>query len=192
LASIIGSRLLLRIDFRSMALVGATLLVLSFIALALVDMKTPQWFILVAVGVSGVGMGLSIPSFLIAVQTTVARQSLGTATATVQFSRSIGGTVGTSVMGVILAARLASALTSAGLDPAKVSLGELLESATPNASLDVLRGAVASAVQGVFIAALICAVLAWGVVFMAPRMRIGKTVSAPPEKTAEAEMPFVE
>ena len=191
-ASIIGSRLLLLINFRSMALVGATLLVLSFIALVLVDMNTPQWFILFAVGVSGVGMGLSIPSFLIAVQTTVARQSLGTATATVQFSRSIGGTVGTSVMGVILAARLASALTSAGLDPAKVSLGELLESATPNASLDVLRGAVASAVQGVFIAALICAVLAWGVVFIAPRIRIGKTVSAPPEKTAEAEMPFVE
>jgi predicted MFS family arabinose efflux permease len=192
IASIIGSRMLLRVNFRSLALVGATLLVLSFIALVLVNMNTPQWFILIAVGISGVGMGLSIPAFLIAVQTTVARQSLGTATATVQFSRSIGGTVGTSVMGVILASRLATALTSVGLDPKKISFADLLEGGAASTSLDLIRKAVALAVQGVFITALICSVLAWAVVFVAPRIRIGKMISAPPERTAEAEMPFVE
>lgn len=195
LASIIGSRLLLRINFRSLALVGMSLLVFSFVMLSLIGVNTPQWLILVIVGLGGLGMGLSIPSFLIAVQTTVPRQSLGTATATVQFSRSIGAAIGTSVMGVILAVRLASALETVGLDPAKVSIRELLESnAATGASLELLRGAVAFAVQGVFIAALISAILGWAVVWFAPRARIGQAshAVAPPEKTAKAEMPFVE
>jgi EmrB/QacA subfamily drug resistance transporter len=191
-ASIIGSRLLLRINYRSLALTGMTLLVFSFAMFVLVDASTPQWWLFVLVGMGGLGMGLSIPSFLIAVQTTVPRQSLGTATATVQFSRSIGGTVGTSVLGVILAARLAVALAGLGLDPDKESIGALLDGGTNAAILIQIRGAVASAVQGVFVAALLSAILGWVVTWFAPRMRIGKRATAPSEKTAETEMPMVE
>lgn len=195
LASIIGSRLLLRINFRPMAILGMSVLVFSFIVLSLIGVATPQWVILAAVGLGGLGMGMSVPSFLIAVQTSVPRQSLGTATATVQFSRSIGGTVGTSVMGVILAARLASGLALVGLDPNQTSIAELLEpGATSDATMQLLRQVVASAVQALFVAALIAAILGWVVVWLAPNLRIGKRAPTPaePEKTVEAEMPFVE
>jgi MFS family permease len=169
--------------------------VFSFIVLSLIGVATPQWVILAAVGLGGLGMGMSVPSFLIAVQTSVPRQSLGTATATVQFSRSIGGTVGTSMMGVILAARLASGLASVGLDPNQTSIAELLEpGATPDATMQLLRQVVASAVQALFVAALIAAILGWVVVWLAPNLRIGKRAPTPvePEKTVEAEMPFLE
>lgn len=67
-----------------------------------------QVMMMVFVTIMGVGMGLSIPSFLVAVQTSVERRNLGTATSTLQFSRSMGGTLGVSVMGAALSMRLAS------------------------------------------------------------------------------------
>ncbi len=189
LASIIGSRLLLRFNYRSLALTGMSTLVVGFGLLSQVNANTPQWLLVIAVALSGIGMGLSVPSLLIAVQTTVSRQSLGTATATVQFSRSIGGTVGVSVMGVILAARLVNGIASAGLNPSNVSIGDLLSGDTTASAavLGPVRDALASAVQAVFVVALISAILGWIVTFLVPRGRIGKpvAVSVPAESIAE-------
>jgi len=189
LASIIGSRLLLRFNYRSLALVGMSVLVASFATLTMINATTPLWVLFIVVGLGGMGMGFSIPSFLIAVQTTVSRESLGTATATVQFSRSIGGAMGTSVMGVILAARLASSLTVLGLDPNNETLGVLIEGNGSAAMLAQLRDAVAFAVQTVFVAALLAAILGWMVTWFAPRARIGKatSVSHSSEKTRGSE-----
>ncbi len=176
-ASIVGSRLLLRFNYRSLALLGMSVLVASFAMLTMVNATTPLWALYIVVGLGGMGMGFSIPSFLIAVQTTVARQSLGTATATVQFSRSIGGAVGTSVMGVLLTARLVSTLAGLGLD--HESLGTLLEGNASVVMLAQLRDAVALAVQTIFIAALLAAMLGWIVTWFAPRARIGKAMPVP-------------
>lgn len=179
LASIIGSRLLLRFNYRSLALLGMSVLVVSFAMLTMINATTPLWVLYIVVGMSGMGMGFSIPSFLIAVQTTVSRQSLGTATATVQFSRSIGGAMGTSVMGVLLTARLVSTLAGLGLDPDQESLGMLLEGEANIVMLAQLRDAVALAVQTIFVAALLAAILGWIVTWFAPRARIGKAMPVP-------------
>ena len=124
----------------------------------------------------GIGMGLAVPAFLIAVQSSVERSILGTATATLQFSRSIGGTLGVSVMGVILTARLAANLTAAGVDPASVSMTELIGRSVPGGHAAVINGvtqaAIAGAIGSVFVAALIAAVLALAVTSLAPRERI--------------------
>jgi len=187
-ASIIGTRLLLRFSYRSLALTGMTLLVVGSFLMTLVGQSTPQWVLFVNVALMGMGMGLSIPSFLIAVQSSVPRHSLGTATATVQFSRSIGGTIGVSVMGVVLAMRLAEGLAAAGLDPNAISVGALLDpiaGASAAASLGPMRGALASAVVAVFIVGFVAAVGAWIVTALAPRARIGATASAAVKMSAE-------
>lgn len=189
-ASIIGSRLLLRFSYRSLALVGMTSLVVGSLLMAQVASSTPQWVLVINVALMGIGMGLSIPSFLIAVQSTVPRQSLGTATATVQFSRSIGGTVGVSVMGVVLALRLAAGLTAAGLDPETISLGVLLDPSAGSATaaaLGSVRNALAAAVQAVFVVALISAIAAWVVTALAPRGRISAPVPVPTTAEMSAE-----
>ncbi|MDE3088601.1 MAG: MFS transporter [Chloroflexota bacterium] len=187
-ASIIGTRLLLRFNYRSLALTGMTLLVIGSFLMTQVGQSTPQWILFVNVALMGMGMGLSVPAFLIAVQSSVPRQSLGTATATVQFSRSIGGTVGVSVMGVVLAMRLAQGLVAAGIDPEMVSVGALLDpingSATA-ASLAPMRGALASAVVGAFAVGLIAAVGAWVVTALAPRARIGVAAKTSAETSAQ-------
>jgi hypothetical protein len=136
---------------------------------------TPYWLLAINVAFMGVGMGLSVPAFLIVVQSSVPRQSLGTATATVQFSRNIGGTIGVSVMGVVLALRLATGLASAGIDPNSVSLSGLIDpisGGTAAASLEPLRGSLAMAVQSVFVISLLAAIGAWIATSFAPRGRL--------------------
>src|SRR3989442_14497958 len=55
---------------------------------------------------AGVGMGMVVVPMLIAVQSAVPRSDLGAATAMTQFFMSIGGAVGLSVMGAVVAQRL--------------------------------------------------------------------------------------
>jgi EmrB/QacA subfamily drug resistance transporter len=188
-ASIVGSRLLLRVGYRTLALIGMSLLTVGTLLMTLNDANTSQLVLLVDLALMGIGMGLTIPSFLIAVQSSVQRKHLGTATSTLQFSRSIGGTLGVSVMGAALSFRLASALTAAGLDPNVVSVDELIDplpTADASAVLEgALRGALASAIQVVFIIALVAAALALVVTFFAPRGRIAQLAAQ--RSTAEGE-----
>jgi hypothetical protein len=195
-ASIIGSRLLLRISYRTLAIAGMVALVVGSLALATVGPGSSQALLMVATGLMGVGMGLSIPSFLIAVQSTVARERLGTATSTLQFSRSIGGTLGVSVMGALLASRLAANLLAAGLDPNAVAVDSLL-SPLPQAGGAVaiegaLRTALGSAIQSVFLIALGAAVLGLIATLLAPRRRLqgqsaGHGAERPPEAALQGD-----
>ena len=56
--------------------------------------------------VAGLGLGLAMQVLIVAVQNTVPLSTMGSATALVHFSRSIGGTLGVTVMGVIAAREL--------------------------------------------------------------------------------------
>jgi len=131
--------------------------------------------LMLALGLMGIGMGSAIPAFLISVQSTVERSNLGAATATLQFSRTIGGTFGVAVLGALLGVRLADALRAVGLDPAVVSLDALVgEGALGAAAVgDQARAALASAMSDMFSTTLVVAVLAFGVTLLAPRVDLG-------------------
>jgi len=172
MASIIGTRLLLVIGYRKLVIGGTTLLVVGAFLMARVDVNTSRTWLMVFVTLMGIGMGLSIPSFLIAVQTVVERRQLGTATSTMQFSRSIGGTLGVSVMGAALSARLASNLSASGLNPELVT--QLLNPLPGSEAVidGSLRFAVADAISIVFIVAFIAAALAWVSTFFTPSQEL--------------------
>ena len=184
-ASIIGTRLLLTIGYRKLAISGTTLLVLGAFLMSRVDVNTSRILLMVFVSLMGIGMGLSIPSFLIAVQTTVERRQLGVATSTIQFSRSIGGTLGVSVMGAALSARLASNLAASGLDPELVS--HLLDP-LPGAETVINEGArvaVADAISLVFIIAFLAAGLALVSTFFTPRSELRERTAGEPVSLPE-------
>jgi MFS family permease len=61
----------------------------------------------------GIGMGLTMVPMLIAVQSAVARVDLGAATSMIQFFRTLGGAIGLSVMGTVMAWRLGNGLDQA-------------------------------------------------------------------------------
>jgi hypothetical protein len=75
----------------------------------------------------GSGMGQMFQTYVVAMQNSVPRSSLGIATASIQFSRTIGSMFGAAIFGAILTRRLASELTSRLGDAAQqVSPGALL------------------------------------------------------------------
>jgi len=186
LASIVGGRLLLRIGYRTLALIGMLLLTIGAFLMSRIGPGTGEISLLISLALMGTGMGLSVPAFLIAVQSSVRQADLGTATATVQFSRSIGGVLGVSVMGVVLSMRLATGLQAAGLDPAKIAIDSLLDplaSANAPAFESALRIALALAIQGVFLIAFIAAALGLIATAFAPPGRIDQLST--PAGTAE-------
>ncbi|MBE7555945.1 MAG: MFS transporter [Anaerolineales bacterium] len=191
-ASIIGSRMLLRFSYRSLALTGMSLLTLGAGRMAWIDANASQISLMINLALMGVGMGLSIPAFLIAVQSTVRPREMGAATSTLQFSRSIGGALGVSVMGAVLSFRLAARLAEAGLDPVAISVDSLLDPLAQAANSLVLestlRSALAGAIQGVFVIALIAAALGLLATTFAPSGRIAQLVAqrAGGEKSGQA------
>jgi EmrB/QacA subfamily drug resistance transporter len=171
-ASIIGTRLMLTIGYRKLGLIGTASFTIGAFLMSQAGMNTSQLSLMIFVALMGIGMGLSIPSFLIAVQTSVSRRQLGTATSTLQFSRSIGGTLGVSVMGAALSARLASNLVEARLDP---DLVRQLLNPLPGAEVVIAEGAraaMADAIHLVFVIAFGAAILAMVTVLFTPRKEL--------------------
>jgi EmrB/QacA subfamily drug resistance transporter len=175
-ASITGSRLLLRFSYRTVALAGMTSLTLGAFLMSLVSVNSTLAGVMVNLALMGIGMGLSVPPFLIAVQSSAERSVLGTATATLQFSRVIGGALGVSVMGLIMSLQFTANLTKAGLDKAAVSLQELIRPLDAGAAIaDVtVRRALTGAVEAVFVAAFVAAAAGLFVTVLAPHGRISQ------------------
>lgn len=187
IASVIGGRLLLYIGYRTVAMAGMASLTIGALLVAQTGVDATRLEIMGYLSMMGIGMGLSIPAFLIAIQSSVPRTQMGTATSTLQFSRSIGGTLGVAIMGIFLTTRLASALTERGLDPTGVSLNSLMEPLEANAALlGPLRESMASAVGSVFVIAFIAAALGLVATAFAPAGRIGKPKAKPGQPSEAA------
>jgi len=177
-ASIIGMRLIMTVGYRKLGLVGTATFVTGAFLMTFIGADSSQIVMMVFVAMMGVGMGLSIPSFLVAVQTTVERRNLGTATSLLQFSRSIGGTLGVSVMGTALSIRLASNLSASGLDPKLVTA---LLDPLPGVEVVVdagVRLAMADAIHLVFVIAFVSAAFGLVAVFFTPRQELKEKSSA--------------
>ena len=176
-ASIIGTRLMLTVGYRKLGLIGTATFTVGAFLMSRAGMNTSQISLMIFVALMGIGMGLSIPSFLIAVQTSVERRQLGTATSTLQFSRSIGGTLGVSVMGAALSGRLASNLIASRLNPELVR--QLLDP-VPGSQVVIEEGvriAMADAIHLVFVIAFVAAALAMVTVFFTPRKELIERLS---------------
>lgn len=176
-ASIVGSRLLLKMGYRTVAIIGMLSLTVGTFLLTQADDSVSRLQLMFNLALMGLGMGMSISPFLIAVQSSVNKRDLGTATSTLQFSRSIGGTLGVSVMGVVLSTRLAAALTASGLDPNTISINSLLEplpGESTAALTDMLRPALAVSIQGIFFIAFVAAALGLVITLLAPGGRIAQ------------------
>ena len=181
-ASVIGMRLILTVGHRRLGVIGTAVFATGAFLMTLIGAGSSQIMMMAFVTLMGIGMGLSIPSFLVAVQTNVERRHLGTATSTLQFSRSIGGTLGVSVMGAALSIRLASNLSASGLDPKLVT--QLLDP-LPGFEIVVDAGAhlaMADSIHLVFIIAFVSAALGLAAVFFTPHQELK-------EKSTESELP---
>ena len=182
-ASIIGTRLLLTVGYRKLGMIGTGAFFVGAFFMSRAGMNTSQIGLMIFVALMGIGMGLSVPAYMIAVQTSVKRRQLGTATSTLQFSRSMGGTLGVSVIGAALSARLSSSLLASGLD---LELVKQLLNPSPGSQVVIAEGArlaLANAIHLVFVIAFAAAALAMVTVFFTPRTQLTDQL---PERDASA------
>lgn len=184
--SIIGGRLLLKVGYRTITIIGFVIMTTGFIFLATVGRATPIYFLYVDLVLIGCGLGLTMLTLLIAVQQAVERHQLGSVTSLNQFSRAIGGAFGVAIMGAVLTAGLSNQLLKSAGGPDSVLTVDQAASfaSNPNALIDpaakaslepatlnVLQEAMAAAVRPVFwVGGAVCA-LALVVAFALPKRR---------------------
>jgi EmrB/QacA subfamily drug resistance transporter len=92
--------------YRWALIAGPVVMGLGFLLLATMSVASGRGHATVAMIVTGLGLGLLIQNLSLVIQNGVPSRHLGAATSAAQFFRSIGGTIGVSVMGAILSARM--------------------------------------------------------------------------------------
>jgi EmrB/QacA subfamily drug resistance transporter len=98
--------------YRFIGTLGVGTMLLGMIMLAQVGVGTPTWQVAVDIAIIGAGLGMTFPLTLVAVQSALPRELLGVGSSQVQFWRNLGGTIGSAVLGSILANRLPIAIQS--------------------------------------------------------------------------------
>jgi len=98
-----GGQLTYRLrSYKLPALVGSMLVTAGMAVFALMDALSTRPHVIAGMIMAGLGMGLLIPVYTVAVQNVAPRNLMGVATATTTFFRSIGSTVGVAVFGSVL------------------------------------------------------------------------------------------
>ena len=181
--SIIGGRLLLRVGYKPITLVGFVLMTVGFVLLGRFERGTGSFWLYFDLILIGSGLGLTMLTLLIAVQQSVQRTQLGLATSLNQFSRAIGGAFGVAIMGAVLTSGLAANLRNAANIPNSLMTAEqasayasnpnaLIEpqarTAIPEDTLAVLQEAMTDAIHPVFWVGAIVSVLAFLMAFLLP------------------------
>lgn len=158
LASTFAGYILLKIGYRRTAMIGgAALFVGALFFITLDASKGPIW---AGIGsfVTGIGMGLTSTTFIVAIQNQVEWQTRGVATASNMFMRMIGSSLGAALLGGVLNTQLNNYLAEKGenLDQnlSANSANEVLDSATTSGmseeSLEMLESGLSFALNGVF------------------------------------------
>ncbi|MBK1782996.1 MDR family MFS transporter [Prauserella cavernicola] len=145
-------------------LAGTIVLVAGFGVLATIDHQTSMLVVSAGMLLVGVGVGMSMQNLVLAVQNTVSLRDMGAASASITFFRSLGGTMGVSVLGAVLARQvdgnISEGLAAAGL-PATGSgdTSALNLAALPEPVREIVQGAYGDATGFIFLISAAIAVV---------------------------------
>jgi EmrB/QacA subfamily drug resistance transporter len=138
-ASTLTGFLMRRIKYyRYLGTIGVLVMIFGMWLLSQVVPGTPEWRVVADLIVVGLGIGVTFPLYLTAVQTALPRQYLGVASSQIQFWRNLGGTVGSAILGAVLANRLPDYLATrvAALHLPAQAVSSLPKGGSANSILD--------------------------------------------------------
>src|SRR5690348_10848230 len=163
IASVVTGRLISRTGrIKPYVVVGTVVLVAGFVLLSFLRHDTPLWFVGLGMFAVGLGVGMSMQNLVLAVQNTVPLRDIGAASASVAFFRSLGGAIGVSVLGAVLAHQVAGSITrqlAAAGAPASGGSGDLDVAALPAAMQQIVRTAYGDATGHIFMISAAIAVV---------------------------------
>ncbi|MFD3538085.1 MDR family MFS transporter [Streptomyces sp. NPDC058662] len=104
---------------------GGVLLTAGLGLLGTLRYDTPYWHIAVYMALTGLGLGMMMQNLVLATQNQVAPEDLGAASSVVTFFRSLGGAVGVSALGAVMANRVTHYVQDglAALGPKAAAMG---------------------------------------------------------------------
>lgn len=107
-------------------IVGAIMLIAGSYLLSTIHYDTDFFLVSIYMFLLGAGVGMTMQNLVLVVQNTTSPEQIGVASSGVTFFRSLGGTIGVSVMGAALAARVTDLVTDRKDDitAAVMSLGD--------------------------------------------------------------------
>jgi MFS family permease len=176
--------------YKIFPILGAITVIVALFLLSILDVDSPYWQAGLSFYLFGAGLGFSMQIVITIVQNAVDRRHMGTATSSVAFFRSMGGTFGAAVFGAILSSRLATHLTDEmGRQGAAVPVGggditgnvEKIQRLPEPLHGMVLR-AFADALQDVFLWAIPVIVVALVVSFFIREVPLKARAEAPSER----------
>ncbi|MFC4118766.1 MDR family MFS transporter [Nonomuraea zeae] len=192
LSSTITGRMISRSgNVKPYIVLGSIVLTAGFLVLSTTDHDTPIPLMMAAMLLVGAGVGMSMQNLVLAIQNTVPLRELGAASGAVTFFRSLGGTIGVSVLGAVLAnqvtANINEGLLKIGVDPSKAGAGagaSLDIAALPEPFQSIVRAAYGDATGHIFlISAAIAVVGVLATLFLKPvKLRDSVDLPAPVEK----------
>lgn len=185
--SIVAGQLIVRFGYRLAVRIGASCILAGGLLLLLVTETTPRALLVLLLVLVGLGLGFTSSAFVVAIQNAVTWSQRGVATASSQFFRTIGGSIGVAVLGAVLASSW-NAHASAGSALGAVNRSALLDPARratlAAAEIDVLRHSLNQALQDVYVLVAGLAVLVFVTAWFFPRGRAHE-LSAEARSTAE-------
>ena len=161
--------------YRFLGTFGVAVIILGMWLLSQITPSLPEWRVVASLIVVGLGIGVTFPLYLTAVQTALPRQFMGVASSQIQFWRNLGGTVGSAILGAVLSNRLPGYLTdrvsALGIPPAQLNnipntgnanaiLDPTLISHLPPAIVAAIRAALADSLHDIYVFAGAILVLA--------------------------------
>jgi EmrB/QacA subfamily drug resistance transporter len=155
--------------YKMPVLAGVAVMTVGVVLLSLMDNSTSYSVVLRNIVVVGLGLGATMQTFVIAVQNATDDRHVGVATAATQLFRSIGASIGVTVLGTLMTSRMASELAGAGVSErfgprAGEGAGALLDpellADLPDSVIAVLRAGLESSLSSVFTGMLPFALLA--------------------------------
>ncbi|TQM15758.1 MDR family MFS transporter [Pseudonocardia kunmingensis] len=153
-------------------LAGAAMITAGLALMSTVDHTTPVPLVGAFLVVLGLGLGMTMQNLVLAVQNTVDVGDVGAASSLVAFLRSLGGTVGVTVLSVVLSHRV-----SALLDGGTTGTGLSDLAALPPAQAEAVRAAYGDAVGTVFGISAVASLLTLAAVLLIKEVPLRTTVA---------------
>ena len=187
--------------WKSYMVAGAAALTIGMYLMGTIRYDTNYVLVSVYMFILGAGVGMVMQNLVLIVQNTVSPENIGTSSASVSFFRSLGGTIGVSVMGSILGNQvltlmiqrsddLKAALVKVGAEGAKI--GQALQAGTipqvdllPPSVRTIVESIYGQSVADIFIVAAPLAIVSLIAIAFLPNITLGSKTTL--EQIAERE-----
>ncbi len=166
---------------------GGILLTAGLGLLGTIDHSTPTWHLSIFMAMMGLGLGAMMQNLVLAVQNTVDVKDIGATSASVAFFRSLGGAIGVSVLGAVLAdqvqSKILSGIAALGAAASGAQLPADLDlNALPAPILAIVRAAYGDATGHLFLIGAVFALISLIAVIFVKEVPLRQTVSMAPAK----------